>query len=353
VTVSRAEGGEARIPKLEIKLLGRFEVLRDGEPIPEEAWGRQKTKTLLKVLLTNPGHVFTQDQLIDALFSGEDIEKARKNLYGRVSRLRRVLEPDLKHGTGSSFIHRTAQGYSFCPQADVQIDAATFRHEMDAALALAGKKQWMEAAEKFEDAVAIYGGELLPEDRYEDWAEERRSDLKRDYIHSMLQLATCFEHLGRLRQSISCCQRVLALEPHREDIFRRVMEYQSEAGQREQALATYREGERAVREYLGVELSAETRALRNKIVSLRDQEPRLDPRRIAVLPLQNYSPDPADEYLAEGMTEELTGCLSQIRDFRVLARTSVLRFRDSTEPVSAIARELAAGTILEGSIRKA
>ena len=48
--MSRAEGGERRIPKLEIKLLGRFEVLRDAKPIPEEAWGRQKTKTLLKVL---------------------------------------------------------------------------------------------------------------------------------------------------------------------------------------------------------------------------------------------------------------------------------------------------------------
>ena len=108
--------GETRIPKLEIKLLGRFEAVRDGESIHEEAWGRRKTKTLLKVRLNDPGHLFTQDQLIDALFEGEDVDKATKNLCGRISQLRLALEPTLERGSDSAFVHREGQGYSFNPQ---------------------------------------------------------------------------------------------------------------------------------------------------------------------------------------------------------------------------------------------
>lgn len=59
-------------PQLTIRLLGRFDVLRYGKPIPDEAWGRRKAKTLLKVLLTEPGRVFTHDQLIEALFEGKN-----------------------------------------------------------------------------------------------------------------------------------------------------------------------------------------------------------------------------------------------------------------------------------------
>jgi DNA-binding SARP family transcriptional activator len=50
-----------------LRVLGAFEVVLDGVVIPEDAWPRRKTRSLLKVLLTAPGDVFTVDQLIDAL----------------------------------------------------------------------------------------------------------------------------------------------------------------------------------------------------------------------------------------------------------------------------------------------
>lgn len=340
------------IPKLTIKLLGRFEVLRDGEPIPDEAWGRRKTKALLKVLLTDPGHVFTHDQLIDALFGGESVDKAAENLYGRVSELRRALEPDLKRGADSAYILRKGPGYSFNKETCGEIDTVSFQRELAEAEMLVEKRDWAAAAECLDQAVNLYQGEYLPEERYEDWAEVARKDMRRKYIDAMIELSKCYEQLGRLRQAISCCQRILNLEPHREDIIREVMRYQSEAGQRDQALDTYREGERALRNYLDVEPSAETRALRDQIAMLKEQEPKLDPRRIAVLPLQNYSPDPEDEYIAAGMTEELIGCLSKVRDFRVIARTSVMRFKDTAKPISQVANALHVGTVLEGSVRK-
>lgn len=78
----------------------------------------------------------------------------------------------------------------------------------------------------------------------------------------------------------------------------------------------------------------------------------LDKHRIAVLPLQNISPDPKDEYFAEGLTEELISTMSRIGGLKVIARTSVMGYRGMPKKIEEIARELRVGTVLEGSVRK-
>jgi len=75
--------------------------------------------------------------------------------------------------------------------------------------------------------------------------------------------------------------------------------------------------------------------------------------RVAVLPFANISPDPADEYFADGMTEELIASVSQIKGLRVIARTSVMRYKGANKPIAEIGRELDVGNVLEGSVRKA
>jgi serine/threonine-protein kinase len=75
-------------------------------------------------------------------------------------------------------------------------------------------------------------------------------------------------------------------------------------------------------------------------------------RSIAVLPFKNISPDKEQEYFCDGMTEQIITNLSNLQDLRVIARTSVMQFKNSDKSVPEIARELGVGTILEGSIRK-
>ena len=77
------------------------------------------------------------------------------------------------------------------------------------------------------------------------------------------------------------------------------------------------------------------------------------PRRLAVLPFANMSPDAKDDYFAEGLTEELIAELSRAPPLRVIARTSVMRFKGTTHGVREIGRELGVRTVLEGSVRKA
>ena len=82
-------------------------------------------------------------------------------------------------------------------------------------------------------------------------------------------------------------------------------------------------------------------------------EPSLEKRRIAVMPFTNISPDPRDEYFADGMTEELISTLSRIGELRVISRTSVMHYKGTSKNLGEIARELRVGSILEGSVRKA
>ena len=85
--------------------------------------------------------------------------------------------------------------------------------------------------------------------------------------------------------------------------------------------------------------------------------PSVDPgrpqiRALAVLPLDNLSGDPTQEYFADGMTEALIGNLARIRALRVVSRTSVMRFRGAKRPLAEIARALNVDAIVEGSVQR-
>jgi len=73
---------------------------------------------------------------------------------------------------------------------------------------------------------------------------------------------------------------------------------------------------------------------------------------LAVLPLANISPDPHDEYFADGLTEELIAVLSQVRDLDVIARTSVAPYKAAPKSIAQVGAELGVDTVLEGSVRK-
>jgi serine/threonine-protein kinase len=84
----------------------------------------------------------------------------------------------------------------------------------------------------------------------------------------------------------------------------------------------------------------------------RDSTPAGFPDRtaVAVLPLDNLSNDPDQEFFADGMTEALITQLAQIGALKVISRTSVMQYKDTTRPLKEIARDLNVGSIVEGSV---
>jgi TolB-like protein/DNA-binding winged helix-turn-helix (wHTH) protein/Flp pilus assembly protein TadD len=84
-------------------------------------------------------------------------------------------------------------------------------------------------------------------------------------------------------------------------------------------------------------------------VLLRSRPPALI-RSLAVLPLENLSGDPSQEYLSDGMTEELITELGQISQLRVISRTSVMTYKHARKPLPQIARELNVDAVVEGTL---
>jgi len=79
---------------------------------------------------------------------------------------------------------------------------------------------------------------------------------------------------------------------------------------------------------------------------------KIDFHRIAVLPFANFSPDPSDEYFADGLTEELISTLSKISQLRVSSRTSIMSYKQMGKRLGEMAAELNVDHVLEGSVRK-
>src|SRR5947199_1050713 len=78
----------------------------------------------------------------------------------------------------------------------------------------------------------------------------------------------------------------------------------------------------------------------------------LPAKSIAVLPLLNESADPKDEYFSDGLSEELIAALGQIRDLKVIGRSSSFRFKDRKDEPKTIGEKLGVSTLLEGTVRK-
>src|SRR5260370_31675183 len=84
-------------------------------------------------------------------------------------------------------------------------------------------------------------------------------------------------------------------------------------------------------------------------VLLRSPRPALV-RSLAVLPLENLSGDPSQEYFSDGMTDELITELGQISELRVISRTSVMTYKGARKPLPQLSRELNVDAAVEGTV---
>ncbi len=85
--------------------------------------------------------------------------------------------------------------------------------------------------------------------------------------------------------------------------------------------------------------------------AIQESSPRI--QSLAVLPLENLSGDPQQEYFADGMTDALIAELGQIGSLRVISRTSVMRYKKTDKPLPQIAKELGVDAVIEGSVLRA
>ena len=142
-----------------VTLLGGFTAEVDGERVPERAWRLKKARELVKLLALAPGHRLHREQVMDVLWRDREPVAAANNLHQAVYVVRRAL------GAHAIVVREELLQLS----AEVDVDLL----EIAAAEA---RSAGTHAA--YEAALSLYRGELLPENRYDDWAEERREELE-------------------------------------------------------------------------------------------------------------------------------------------------------------------------------
>jgi tetratricopeptide (TPR) repeat protein len=119
----------------------------------------------------------------------------------------------------------------------------------------------------YEEALALYRGDLLPEDRYEDWAIRWRDSLRAVRFDLLLDVATLHEQRGDLEQAIRALRQVVESDPGHEEAQMHLMRLLTASGHRQAAVRQYRQLHDTLLEELHVEPSAATKQLYEQILT--------------------------------------------------------------------------------------
>src|SRR5690242_10942680 len=252
------------MPEIHVTLLGRFAVSVGGVPVAEGAWKRRHAAAVVKVLALAPGRRLHREQVIDLVWPDDTIAAAVPKLHKAAHYARHAI------GVPDAVVLRGDQ-VLLCPGATVTVDVAEFEELARRALAGAGPAD--RAGDGASDgagdgagaaaarrALALYEGELLPADRYQEWAEPRRDQLRRQHLE-LLRLD------GRWAE-------VAELDPADEHAHLALMRRHAADGDRHAALRQFDRLDRALRTGLGVGPGPEATALRDRLLAAQQVFPR-------------------------------------------------------------------------------
>jgi DNA-binding SARP family transcriptional activator/tetratricopeptide (TPR) repeat protein len=233
---------------IHIAMLGRFEVTVDGVQVADSSWARRHAAALVKVLAMAPGRRLHREQLIDLLWPDDLLDEAAPKLHKAAHFARRAI------GVSDAVVLR-GDSVVLLPDADLSVDVLQFEELSRRALA-------NEDAAALADALGTYRGELLPQDRYETWAEDRREQLR-------------LRHLELLRRD-GRWEAIVDLDESDEIAHLELMRRHAANGDRHAALRQFERLDRTLRRELGVSPGREAVALRDRLLAEHDDAAKAD-----------------------------------------------------------------------------
>jgi len=254
-----------------IGLLGGFSVSVGDRKVDESAWRFRKAASLMKLLALAPGHRLHRERAMDLLWPESGKKAASNNLRQTLHLARRTLHPNPQIASG--YLSLSGEQLLMCPEGQLWVDVEAFEEAADTA-------HRSKDAAAYRAAIELYAGELLPEDRYEEWAESRRQELRQRFISLLVELAGLYEERGAEEDwepAVQALQRVLAEEPTNEEAHVGLMRLYASSGRTGEALRQYVRLSEALSRELGAEPSASTRAISEGIAAGRFPALRTQP----------------------------------------------------------------------------
>ena len=265
-------------PPLQIHLLGSFRLLHRGEAV--KGFDQARLQELLAYLLLRRDCPLPRQQLAFLFWPDSIEEQARTNFRNLWHRLRRALpEADRFLRTDDLTVQWHAGDACW-------LDVAEFERHVQSAGSTAGDDN---QAQRLEQAVALYGGELLP-GCYSEWLLAERDRLAQAYAAAREQLAELYEARREYRRAIGQAQALLRHDPLHEPAYARLMRLQALNDDRAAALHTYHVCATALRRELDVEPGPETRTLYERLLKAGPQ-PAVQAAAEAAIPLVGREPE--------------------------------------------------------------
>jgi DNA-binding SARP family transcriptional activator len=219
----------APVPEIEVRTLGGFRVLREGEPLPASAWQSRKARTLLKILVARRGRPVTREALMELLWPGEDPAKLSNRLSVALATVRGVLGPEV--------LVQAESGAVAVDLGVVEVDVERFLRDAEAG--------------RLEDAERRYGGDFLEEDLYEDWAGDLREEARAAYAGVQRALARAAVERGDADAAVRAHLRILELDRWDAEAHLALIALLEESGRHGEAVRRRRAYEAAMEE-LGI-----------------------------------------------------------------------------------------------------
>jgi TolB-like protein len=324
-------------------LLGGFSL--QAEDDAELALPTRKDRLLLAYLALSAGGSQARDRLAGLLWGDRGDVQARDSLRQSLAALRHAFRQ-----VGLDPLRTDRESVIFDP-ASIDIDAVDFAASAKTAP---------------DKAAALYRGELLEDTdgvtpEFEEWLCPERERLA-DLAVRALEGATASCPGGASAEAlIALGRRLLAKDRLREPVYRALMRLQECKGDRVEALKVYAACRNTLQQELGISPDAKTENLYRNLLATEpgtnveggtsDGAP--DRLSIAVLPFNNMSGDPEQQYFSDGFTEDIITELSRFRSLFVVARNSSFVYRGDAVDVRKVGRELGVRFVVEGSVRRA
>jgi TolB-like protein/Tfp pilus assembly protein PilF len=332
---------------LKVKLLGSFECLWGEDEVVEVQ--SKKARGVLAYLALARGKSVLREQLAGVFWPSSAEQQARQSLRQCLSSLRKLFD-DSEHDL---ILSEGGQVGLNPERVEVDVDCIL------TALATDEEHQNLRGAGCAQGQ--FLQDHVFGEASIDDWVRDERVRLQAACRRLLFRRVEELEKKGEDEQALENYWRLLALDPPCEEAHRGLMETYARLGQRSSALAQYQACEDALARHMDARPSEATRAFFEKLrQSDEDFEARQTPTlplpdkpAIAVLAFDNLSADPGNEYLCDGISEDITTFLSQFSSLYVISRRTAFTFKGSGLPISEIGRQLGVHYVLEGSVRLA
>ncbi len=258
VNVNKQEKSSA--PSLLVYCLGAFRVYQDHQPV--SSWPSSKGKSIFKYLVMHRGRPVHKEVLMELFWPCAEPDAARNSLNVAIYGLRQALRD-----ARPNFHHVLFENdcYLFNPELKIWVDAEEFVDRVQAAQDFEKCGALDRAIQEYEAAQALYQGEFLEEDRYDDWLLADRQALKDAYVDLLDRLSRHYLYRGHYVACANACNKMLAVDACCENAHRRLMRCYSRQGQRYLALRQYYSCVEILREELDVPPMEETVALYHRI----------------------------------------------------------------------------------------